>query len=72
MPDDQFDIVIDTAAVAPRVRAAMREQRSQWADVNPAAVPEADLEKNVARETQVIAWPTTRPGRVLSDIFEDL
>jgi LmbE family N-acetylglucosaminyl deacetylase len=72
VPDDQIDIVIDTDAVAPRVRAAMREHRSQWADMNPAGVPEPDLEKDVARETQVIAWPTTRPGRVLSDTFEDL
>ena len=72
MTDDQLGIEIDTAAVAPRVRAAMREYRSQWADMNPAGVPEADLERNVGRETQVIAWPTTGPGRVLSDIFEDL
>lgn len=72
VPDEQIGIEIDTAAVAPRVRAAMREHRSQWADMNPAGVPEPDLEKNVARETQVIAWPTTGPGRVLSDIFEDL
>jgi len=40
--------------------------------MNPAGVPEADPEKNVARETQVIAWPTTGSGRVLSDIFEEL
>jgi cytidylate kinase len=72
VPDDQIDIEINTVAVAPRVRAAMREHRSQWADMNPAVVPGPDLEKSVARETQVIAWPTTGPGRVLSDIFEDL
>lgn len=72
VPDDRIDIVIDTSVVAARVRAAMREHRTQWADMNPAGVPEAVLEKNVSRETQVIAWPTTRPGRVLSDVFDDL
>jgi LmbE family N-acetylglucosaminyl deacetylase len=72
VPDDRIGIVIDTSAVAPRVRAAMREHRTQWSDMNPAGVPESELEKNVSRETQVIAWPATGPGRVLGDIFEDL
>jgi N-acetyl-1-D-myo-inositol-2-amino-2-deoxy-alpha-D-glucopyranoside deacetylase len=72
VPDDRIDIVIDTSVVAARVRAAMREHRTQWADMNPAGVPEAELEKNVSRETEVIAWPTTRPGRVLSDVFDEL
>jgi hypothetical protein len=40
--------------------------------MNPAGVPEPDLEKNVDRETQVIAWPSTGPGRVLNDILENL
>jgi hypothetical protein len=25
--------------------------------------------KSVSRETQVIAWPPVRPGRVLTDVF---
>jgi hypothetical protein len=72
VPDDRIDIAIDTSVVAAPVRAAMREHRTQWADMNPAGVPEAQLEKNVSRETEVIAWPTTRPRRVLSDVFDDL
>jgi hypothetical protein len=40
--------------------------------MNPAGVPEPDLEKNVTRETQVIGWPSTGPGRALSDILENL
>jgi hypothetical protein len=72
VPDDRIDIAIDTSVVAARVRAAMREHHTQWADMNPAGVPEAQLEKNVSRKTEVIAWPTTRPGRVLSDVFDDL
>jgi hypothetical protein len=37
--------------------------------------PEATEEqrgKSVSRETQVIAWPPARPGRVLTDVFDDL
>ncbi|HLL61980.1 MAG TPA: hypothetical protein VK401_02955 [Propionibacteriaceae bacterium] len=31
---------------------------------------EQQRRKSVSRETEVIARPPTRPGRVLSDIFE--
>jgi LmbE family N-acetylglucosaminyl deacetylase len=72
VPDDEIDISIDTAAVAPRVRAAMRAHRTQWQDMNPPGMSEDQLLKNVSRETQVIAWPLPRPGHVLSGIFEDL
>jgi hypothetical protein len=59
-------------ALSQSRRAAIREHRSQWTDMNPAGVPEPDLEKNVDRETQVIAWPSTGPERVLNDILENL
>lgn len=72
VPDDEIDISIDTAAVARRVRAAMRAHRTQWQDMNPPGMSEDQLLKNVSRETQVIAWPLPRPGRVLRGIFEDL
>ena len=72
VPDDEIDIVIDTSSVAPRVRAAMREHRTQWGDMNPPGVPEEHMLKNVSRETQVIALPKPRPDGVLGDIFEDL
>lgn len=72
VPDEEIDISIDTAAVAPRVRAAMRAHRTQWQDMNPPGTSEDQLLKNVSRETQVIAWPLPRPGRVIGGIFEDL
>lgn len=72
VPDDEIDISIDTAVVAPRVREAMRAHRTQWQDMNPPGVPEEELLKSVSRETQVIAWPRPRPSRMLSDIFEAL
>ena len=72
VPDERIDIAIDTSAVAPLVRRAMLEHRTQWNDMNNPAETDADKVKNVSRETQVIAWPPTRPGRLLSDVFEDL
>jgi LmbE family N-acetylglucosaminyl deacetylase len=72
VPDADIDISIDTRPVAPRVRAAMREHRTQWADMNPPGVPEEELVKKVARETQVIAWPPRDSREVLRDIFEGL
>ncbi len=72
VPDDEIGIVIDTSSVAQRVRAAMQEHRSQWADMNPSGIPEEDLVKSVSRETQVIAWPRERPATILSDVFEGL
>jgi LmbE family N-acetylglucosaminyl deacetylase len=72
VPDERIDIVVDTSAVAPQVRRAMLEHRTQWNDMNNPAESDADKVKNVSRETQVIAWPPTRPGRLLSDVFENL
>ncbi|MEA2460659.1 MAG: hypothetical protein QOH90_836 [Actinomycetota bacterium] len=72
VPDEDIDISIDTSGVAPRVRAAMREHRTQWADMNPPGVSEEVLLKNISRETQVIAWPPRESRKILSGIFEDL
>lgn len=72
VPDEEIGIVIDTSPVAQRVRTAMQEHRSQWADMNPPGVPEKDLLKSVSRETQVIAWPPGRPSTILTDVFEGL
>jgi N-acetyl-1-D-myo-inositol-2-amino-2-deoxy-alpha-D-glucopyranoside deacetylase len=35
IPREEIDFVVDTSSVAHRVRAAMREHRSQWNDLNP-------------------------------------
>lgn len=72
VPDDEIGIVMDTSSVALRVRAAMQEHRTQWADMNPSGVPEEDLVKSVSRETQVIAWQRERPTTILTDVFEGL
>ena len=72
VPDEDIGIAIDTSSVAPRVRAAMREHRTQWGDMNPSGVSEEILLKNVSRETQVIAWPPRESRKILSGIFEDL
>ena len=72
VPDEEIDIDIDTSSVAHRVRAAMKEHRTQWGDMNPPGVPEEELIRNVSRETEVIAWPPRSSRRLLTDIFEDL
>ena len=72
MPDERIDIDIDTTGVALLVRRAMQEHRTQWNDMNNPEATEEQRVKSVSRETQVIAWPPVRPGRVLTDVFEDL
>jgi LmbE family N-acetylglucosaminyl deacetylase len=72
VPDENIGIDIDTSSVAPLVRAAMLEHRTQWADMNPSGVTEGQMLRNVSRETEVIAWPPRARPKVLKDIFEDL
>jgi len=72
VPREAIDFVVDTSSVAHRVRAAMREHRSQWHDLNPAHLTEDQLRRNVSREPFVIAWPQPPPNRHLTDIFQDL
>jgi LmbE family N-acetylglucosaminyl deacetylase len=72
VPDEMIDIDIDTTAVAPLVRKAMQEHRTQWNDMNNPQLTEEQRIKSVSRETEVIAWPRIRPGRVLRDVFEGL
>jgi LmbE family N-acetylglucosaminyl deacetylase len=72
VPDERIDIDIDTSHVAPLVRQAMQEHRTQWNDMNNPDLSEERRLKGVSRETEVIAWPRDRPGRLLSDVFEDL
>jgi LmbE family N-acetylglucosaminyl deacetylase len=72
VPDEMIDIDIDTAAVAPLVRKAMKEHRTQWNDMNNPEQTEEQRLKSVSRETEVIAWPRPRPDRVLTDVFEGL
>ncbi len=72
VPDERIDIDIDTTGVARLVRDAMLEHRTQWNDMNSPAESDDEKVKHVSRETQVIAWPSERPGRVLGDVFEGL
>jgi hypothetical protein len=72
IPDERIDVDIDTTDVAPLVAGAMQEHRTQWNDINNPEATEEQRLKSVSRETEVITWPPTRPGRVLSDIFEGL
>ena len=72
VPDENIGIDIDTSVVAPRVRAAMMEHRTQWADMNPLGITEEQMLRNLSRETQVIAWPPRDSRKVLKGIFEDL
>lgn len=72
VPDDEFDILVDTTSVAPRVRAALLEHRSQWHDVNDGSLTPEEHLKAVSMEAAIIAWPKERPGRVLSDLFDGL
>lgn len=72
IPDDQFDVLVDTRPVARRVRAALLEHRSQWHDVNDGSLTEAEHLKSVSMEAAIIAWPNERPGRILTDIFDGL
>jgi hypothetical protein len=66
-----IDIDIDASAVAALVRRAMLEHRTQWNEMNNPEATEEQRVKSVSRENQVIAWPPrTRPGRVLTDVFE--
>jgi LmbE family N-acetylglucosaminyl deacetylase len=72
VPDERIDIDINTTEVAPLVRRAMQEHRTQWNDMNNPESTEEQRVKSVSRETEVIAWPPNRPERVLRDIFEGL
>lgn len=72
VPDDRIDIDIDTSAVAPLVRRAMLEHRTQWNDMNSPSETDEEKAGYVSRETEVIAWPATRPGRLLAEVFEGL
>ena len=72
VPDDQFDILVDTSSVAARVRAALLEHRSQWDDVNDSSLSHEEHLKAVSMEAAIIAWPAERPGRILTDLFDGL
>lgn len=72
VPDAEIGVEIDLTGVAHRIRAAMREHRTQRADMDPPDVPEDRKLKGVSRETEVLVWPPREPGHVLTDVFEDL
>jgi LmbE family N-acetylglucosaminyl deacetylase len=72
VPDADIGVQIDTSSVAPLIRAAMLEHRTQRADMDPPGVSDAEKLKNVSRETEVLVWPPRSPGRVLTDVFEGL
>ena len=71
VPDETIGVVVDCAAVVDRKLAALREHRTQAADVD--AFGEADMREALARETHVIAWPEREGGSApLGDVFEGL
>lgn len=72
VPDADIGVQIDTSNVAPLIRAAMREHRTQRADMDPPGDSDAKKLKDVSRETEVLVWPPRAPGRVLADVFEGL
>lgn len=72
IPDDRFDILVDTSSVAPKVRAALLEHRTQWDDVNDNSLTPEQHVKAVSMEAAIIAWPDERPGTILTDLFEGL
>lgn len=55
VPDECIDI--DTSAVAPLIRRAMLEHRTQWNDMNSPTETDEEKVGYVSRETEVIAWP---------------
>ena len=59
VPDEPIDIDIDTSAVAPLVRRAMQEHRTQWNDMNN---PEVD--RGAAGQERV---PGDRGDRLAAD-----
>ncbi len=72
VPDAEIGVEIDTTSVAHRIRAAMREHRTQRADMDSPDVPEDQKLRSVSRETEVLVWPPGAPGQVLADVFQGL
>ena len=58
--------------INPRFVFTRNIARTQWNDMNNPAEAEDEKVKYVSRETEVIAWPPQRPGRLLGDVFEGL
>lgn len=69
VPDELIDVDVDTAAVADRVVAGLREHRSQRHVIFEG--PDERWPRLVSREYLVMAWPR-RTGPPLTDIFEGL
>ena len=52
--------------------AGLREHRSQAHVVLPVDTGQDEFVRGTTHETHVLVWPPPTPGRVLSDVFEDL
>lgn len=72
VPDDAIGLLVDTTSVAPRVVEALKEHRTQAADLEDRMSEEEQLEA-MSSDRGVIAWPPREPGGpVLRDVFEGL
>jgi LmbE family N-acetylglucosaminyl deacetylase len=72
VPDDTIGLDVDTSSVAARVVQALREHRTQAADLQDRLSDPEQLEA-VSGERGVIAWPPRGPGDpVLRDVFDGL
>jgi len=72
MPDETLGFDVDTSGVAQRVLEALREHKTQAADLEDRFSVEEQL-AFVSRERGLIAWPPWEPGDpVLRDAFDGL
>ena len=70
--DETLGLDVDTSGVAPRVVEALREHRSQAADLEERFSDDEQLQV-ASRERGLIAWPPWQPGDpVVRDAFEGL
>jgi LmbE family N-acetylglucosaminyl deacetylase len=72
VPDETLGLDVDTSGVASRVVEALREHRTQAADLEERFSDDEQLQV-ASRERGLIAWPSWQPGDpVVSDVFEGL
>jgi LmbE family N-acetylglucosaminyl deacetylase len=71
VPDETLGLDVDTTGVAQRVVDALREHRTQAAEMED--LSDEEQLQVVSRERGLIAWPPWKPGdAVLHDAFEGL
>jgi hypothetical protein len=71
VPDESVGISVDTRSVAALTAEALRAHKSQWS-LSLLPVPDDVLVRSLRTEDRVVAWPSSPPGAILSDVFEGL